>query len=120
MNVWPRANPWVGVSTITNEQGLHADDLAVHLDRNGGFRNRKLRTPQPKCMTTFRVQMHFHRNASLFQRGQVGQRVLYRIDRVISVSYTHLWTVRTADRMPPAHYEHTIVITKGMPILLTA
>lgn len=30
------------------------------------------------------------------------------------------WTVRTADRMPAAHYEHTIVITKGMPILLTA
>ena len=31
------------------------------------------------------------------------------------------WTVRTADRMPAAHYEHTIiVITKGAPILLTA
>jgi methionyl aminopeptidase len=30
------------------------------------------------------------------------------------------WTVRTADRMPAARYEHTIVITKGMPILLTA
>lgn len=30
------------------------------------------------------------------------------------------WTVRTADRTPAAHYEHTIVITKGMPILLTS
>ena len=30
------------------------------------------------------------------------------------------WTVRTADCTPAAHYEHTIVITKGMPILLTA
>ena len=30
------------------------------------------------------------------------------------------WTVHTADCMPAAHYEHTIVITKGMPILLTA
>lgn len=30
------------------------------------------------------------------------------------------WTVRTADHMPAAHYEHTILITKGMPILLTA
>ena len=30
------------------------------------------------------------------------------------------WTVRTADRRPSAHYEHTIVITKGEPILLTA
>ena len=30
------------------------------------------------------------------------------------------WTVRTADCKPCAHYEHTIVITKGEPILLTA
>src|SRR5712692_6866727 len=30
------------------------------------------------------------------------------------------WTVRTADRKPSAHYEHTLVITKREPILLTA
>lgn len=30
------------------------------------------------------------------------------------------WTVRTADRSLSAHYEHTIVITKHEPILLTA
>jgi len=30
------------------------------------------------------------------------------------------WTIRTADRSPSAHYEHTMVITKGQPILLTA
>ncbi len=30
------------------------------------------------------------------------------------------WTVRTADRKPSAHFEHTLVITKGEPILLTA
>jgi len=30
------------------------------------------------------------------------------------------WTVLTADRRPSAHYEHTLVITKGSPILLTA
>lgn len=30
------------------------------------------------------------------------------------------WTVVTEDRRPAAHYEHTIVITKGQPILLTA
>jgi methionyl aminopeptidase len=30
------------------------------------------------------------------------------------------WTVRTLDRRPSAHYEHTLVITKGEPILLTA
>jgi len=30
------------------------------------------------------------------------------------------WTVRTADGKPAAHYEHTLVITKGRPLLLTA
>jgi methionyl aminopeptidase len=30
------------------------------------------------------------------------------------------WTIRTADRSKSAHYEHTLVITRGQPILLTA
>ncbi len=30
------------------------------------------------------------------------------------------WTIRTADRRTSAHYEHTLVITKDEPILLTA
>ena len=30
------------------------------------------------------------------------------------------WTIRTADRSLSAHYEHTVVITKGEAILLTA
>ncbi len=30
------------------------------------------------------------------------------------------WTIKTSDRKPSAHYEHTIVITKHEPILLTA
>jgi len=30
------------------------------------------------------------------------------------------WTIRTSDRSLAAHYEHTVVITKDQPILLTA
>ncbi len=30
------------------------------------------------------------------------------------------WTIKTSDRKPSAHYEHTIVITEHEPILLTA
>jgi methionyl aminopeptidase len=30
------------------------------------------------------------------------------------------WTVKTCDGKPSAHYEHTIVITRGTPIILTA
>jgi methionyl aminopeptidase len=29
------------------------------------------------------------------------------------------WTIVTADHQPSAHYEHTLVITKGAPMLLT-
>jgi methionyl aminopeptidase len=30
------------------------------------------------------------------------------------------WTILTADHQPSAHYEHTLMITKGAPMLLTA
>ncbi|MBT5804875.1 MAG: type I methionyl aminopeptidase [Gemmatimonadetes bacterium] len=30
------------------------------------------------------------------------------------------WTVRTQDGSPAAHFEHTLVVTKGKPLLLTA
>jgi methionyl aminopeptidase len=30
------------------------------------------------------------------------------------------WTIHTADGSLSAHYEHSVVITKGSPILLTA
>jgi methionyl aminopeptidase len=30
------------------------------------------------------------------------------------------WTIVTADHRPSAHYEHTLVVTKGVPMLLTA
>ena len=30
------------------------------------------------------------------------------------------WTIRTDDGSPSAHFEHTIVITEGAPILVTA
>jgi methionyl aminopeptidase len=30
------------------------------------------------------------------------------------------WTIRTTDGSLSAHFEHTVVITKGAPILLTA
>ena len=30
------------------------------------------------------------------------------------------WTVRTADGSPAAHFEHTLVVTEGKPLVLTA
>jgi len=30
------------------------------------------------------------------------------------------WTVRTADGSLTAHYEHTLVVMRGQPVLLTA
>jgi methionyl aminopeptidase len=30
------------------------------------------------------------------------------------------WTIRTADRAPSAHEEHTIMVSRGGPVILTA
>lgn len=30
------------------------------------------------------------------------------------------WTIKTADGSPAAHHEHTLIVTKGSPIILTA
>jgi len=30
------------------------------------------------------------------------------------------WTLRTFDRAPVAHAEHTLVVTRGAPIVVTA
>ena len=30
------------------------------------------------------------------------------------------WTIKTADGTRSAHYEHTMLVTKGAPMLLTA
>ena len=37
-----------------------------------------------------------------------------------AVSDADGWTIRTADGSLSAHYEHTIVVTKGRPVVLTA
>jgi methionyl aminopeptidase len=48
------------------------------------------------------------------------------IEPIISVGKTRVvngddgWTLRTADGSLSAHYEHTVVITKGRPIIITA
>ena len=38
----------------------------------------------------------------------------------IGILQSDKWTIRTADRSLSAHYEHTVVITRDGPILLTA
>jgi methionyl aminopeptidase len=30
------------------------------------------------------------------------------------------WTIRTSDRMPSAHFEHTVLVTDGEAMILTA
>jgi methionyl aminopeptidase len=48
------------------------------------------------------------------------------IEPIISLSANDVvtapdgWTLRTVDGSPAAHFEHTVVVTKGRPIVLTA
>jgi methionyl aminopeptidase len=59
-------------------------------------------------------------------RQKLHEGLVITIEPIISVSsgegelQDDEWTIRTADRSLSAHFEHTVVITKGAPILLTA
>ena len=44
----------------------------------------------------------------------------FRWKRAVRPGARSKWTIRTADRSLSAHYEHTLVITRHEPILLTA
>ena len=59
-------------------------------------------------------------------RGRLSDGLVITIEPIIAAGegkatlQPDRWTVVTADRSLTAHYEHTIVITRGAPILLTA
>jgi methionyl aminopeptidase len=59
-------------------------------------------------------------------RAMLTEGLVITIEPIITAGSGHVsldddgWTVRTADGSLSAHYEHTIVITKGEPLLLTA
>jgi len=59
-------------------------------------------------------------------RQRLREGLVITIEPIIAVSsgqgelQPDQWTIRTADGSLSAHFEHTVVITKGAPILLTA
>ena len=59
-------------------------------------------------------------------RARLTEGLVITIEPIISagsgegVLQSDRWTIRTADGALAAHYEHTVVITKGEPVLLTA
>jgi methionyl aminopeptidase len=59
-------------------------------------------------------------------RGRLSDGLVITIEPIIAAGegkaalQPDRWTVVTADRSLSAHYEHTIVITRGAPIVLTA
>jgi len=59
-------------------------------------------------------------------RARLSEGLVITIEPIISAGNAEgvlgrdKWTIRTADRSLSAHYEHTVVITRHEPILLTA
>jgi methionyl aminopeptidase len=59
-------------------------------------------------------------------KSRLTEGLVITIEPILAESTRHgelqddRWTVRTADGSLSAHYEHTIVITRGAPLLLTA
>lgn len=60
-----------------------------------------------------------------FNRALLTEGLVLTIEPIIAAGTSKVsldadrWTMRTADRSLAAHYEHTLVITKGKPLLLT-
>ena len=59
-------------------------------------------------------------------RARLAEGLVIAVEPIVTTGSGHgvlmpdRWTIRTADNTLAAHYEHTIVITKGEPIVLTA
>jgi methionyl aminopeptidase len=59
-------------------------------------------------------------------RGRLSDGLVITIEPIIAAGegkarlQPDQWTVATDDRSLTAHYEHTIVITRGAPVVLTA
>jgi methionyl aminopeptidase len=74
--------------------------------------------------------IHEHPNVPNFYdrscRTKLSEGMVLAVEPIIAVGngretlHSDGWTIRTADRSLSAHYEHTIMVTKGDPILLTA
>ena len=68
------------------------------------------------------VPNEYHRG----QRDVLTEGLVLTIEPMISAGSRHSvqdddgWTIRTADGSWAAHYDHTLVITRGAPIVLTA
>jgi methionyl aminopeptidase len=68
------------------------------------------------------IPQYFERRAT----EPLRERSVLTIEPIISVGKTRVveggdgWTLKTADGSLSAHYEHTVVITKGRPVILTA
>jgi methionyl aminopeptidase len=61
-----------------------------------------------------------------FSRSQLTEGLVLTIEPIIAAGTSRItldadkWTVRTSDGSLAAHYEHTLVITRGEPIVLTS
>ena len=59
-------------------------------------------------------------------RGTLTEGLVITIEPIVAAGSGRIvegadgWTIKTADGSPAAHHEHTLVITRGSPILLTA
>ena len=59
-------------------------------------------------------------------RGTLTEGLVITIEPIVAAGSGRIvegvdgWTIKTADGSPAAHHEHTLVVTKGSPIVLTA
>lgn len=59
-------------------------------------------------------------------RGVLAENMVITVEPILAMGERHScedddgWTIRTADGSLAAHFEHTLIVTRGRPVLLTA
>ena len=119
------------VHGIPGERALESGDLVkldVTIEKDGFMADAALTVPVGEVTEERRklVACAERAFAKAMLVARAGFRVWEIVEPIIAAGSGRTfvaadkWTIVTADRRASAHYEHTLVITKGAPMLLTA
>jgi methionyl aminopeptidase len=120
-----RAGELISLDVAAELDGYHADAAVVRTARRRGFR--VLRE-----LTGHGIGYAMHEEptvpnwAAPEARTRLTPGLVFTIEPMLTAGRPRIvlegdgWTIRTADRAPSAHEEHTIMVSRGGPVILTA
>jgi methionyl aminopeptidase len=117
------------------DRGMELARAGVRISQMGGAIDREVRASGFTTLTQLTghgVGRKTHEDPVIpnffdpYSRERLTEGLVIAVEPIISsgrnriVTHRDGWTIRTADRHNAAHFEHTIIITSGEPIFVTA